>query len=118
MTVDYVTLSAQIAFAVRALFDVIFYRIKNNDCETVIRRNGEEYQFVSNCYLGGSESGYGAGNSEVRAGYAALQNFLENSVLPDGTEVEFGVGILSEWHDIPDENIFCIADVGGDGKRE
>lgn len=64
-----------------------FWEDPRSDCETVIRKSGEEYQFVSNRYLDGSEIGYGAGDSEVRAAYAAaLQNLLENMIMPDGTE--------------------------------
>lgn len=91
-----------------------------SDCETVIRKSGEEYQFVSNRYLGVSESSGGAedfkvGESNVRAAYAAaLQNLLENSVLPDGTQVELD----PFWEDRPNENEFCIVDVDGDGVEE
>lgn len=92
-----------------------FWEDPRSDCETVIRKSGEEYQFVSNRCLGGSEIGYGAGNPEVRAAYAAaLQNLLENLILPDGTQVELD----SFWEDRLNENEFSIADVDGDGVEE
>lgn len=85
------------------------------DCETVIRKNGEEYLFVSNRYLGDGESGYGAGGSEVRAAYAAaLLNFLENLIMPDGALADMD----PFWEDRPNENEFSIADVDGDGVEE
>ena len=89
-----------------------FWDDPRSDCETVIRKSGEEYQFVSNRYLGGSEIGYGAGNSEVRAAYAAaLQNLMENLIMPDGTQAELD----RFWEDRPNENEFSIADVSGTG---
>lgn len=92
-----------------------FWEDPRSDCETVIRKNGEEYQFVSNRYLSGSEIGYGAGDSDVRAAYAAaLQNLLDNLIMPDGTQVELD----PFWEDRPNENEFCIADVDGDGTEE
>ncbi|MBD5532894.1 MAG: hypothetical protein HDQ98_11995 [Lachnospiraceae bacterium] len=92
-----------------------FWEDLRSDCETVIRKSGEEYQFVSNRYLDGSEIGYGTGDSEVRAAYAAaLQNLLENMIMPDGTEVELD----PFWENRPNENEFCIADVDGDGTEE
>lgn len=42
-----------------------FWEDPRSDCETVIRKSGEEYQFVSNRYLDGSEIGYGAGSCDV-----------------------------------------------------
>lgn len=92
-----------------------FWEDMRSDCETVIRKSGEEYQFVSNRYIGSNESGYGAGDPEVRAAYAAaLQNLLENLIMPDGTQVELD----SFWEDRPNENEFSIADVDGDGVEE
>lgn len=86
-----------------------------SDCETVLKKNGDEYQFVSNRCLEVSGSAYGEGDPEVRAAYmAALQNFLENLTLPDGTQVELD----PYWEDRPNENEFCIADVDGDGREE
>lgn len=86
-----------------------------SDCETVLRKNGDDYQFVSNRYLGEGESANGAGDPRVRAAYAeALQDLLDNWIMPDGRQVEPD----PFWVDRPNENDFCIADVDGDGREE
>lgn len=86
-----------------------------SDCEAVLRKNGDDYQFVSNRCLEAGEIAYGAVNSEILAAYAAaLQDFLEDQILPDGTEVELD----PFWDDRPNENVFCIGDVDRDGTEE
>jgi len=92
-----------------------FWDDPRSDRETVLRKDGEEYQFVSNHYVDGDAVEYESMNPEVRAAYAeALQNLLENLILPDGTQVELD----PFWEDRPNENEFCIADVDGDGREE
>ncbi|MCM1103571.1 MAG: hypothetical protein NC409_05640 [Clostridium sp.] len=100
-----------------------------SDCETVILKDGENYQFVSNHYLADLDGGYGAGvgnfgderaggsearAAELRAAYAdALQRLMDELVLPDGALASEPIG----FSDLSD-NQFCVADVDADDVEE
>ena len=89
-----------------------------SDCETVIRKDKENYYFVSNHYLAdmGSEyeaKGSRAGDAERNGAYAeALRRIMEELTLPDGTHLD-----ADEYTELS-ENQFCIADVDGDEVEE